>query len=83
MDGIDFEHRVLGIYQTCRTTEEIDAAFDLLQEEMRQQIEEVLDKTRTQLIENFVATWSINSECVNLPTEQALSQFYNYCGSLP
>ena len=29
MDGIDFEHRVLGIYQTCRTTEEIDAAFDL------------------------------------------------------
>ena len=53
MDGIDFEHRVLDIYQTCRTTEEIDAAFDRLQEEMRQQIEEVLDKTRTRLIENF------------------------------
>lgn len=76
MDGIDFEHRVLDIYQTCRTTEEIDAAFDQLQEEMRQQIEDVLDKTRTQLIENFDRD-VVNKLRVRKSTdEQALSQFY-------
>ena len=76
MDGIDFEHRVLDIYQTCRTTEEIDAAFDQLQEEMRQQIEDVLDKTRTQLIENFDRDVVNKLRVRKSADEQALSQFY-------
>lgn len=76
MDGIDFEHRVLDIYQTCRTTEEIDAAFDRLQEEMRQQIEEVLDKTRTRLIENFDRDVVNKLKVRKSADEQALSQFY-------
>lgn len=76
MDGIDFEHRVLDIYQTCRSTEEIDAAFDKLQEEMRQQIEEVLDKTRTQLIENFDRDVVNKLKLRKANDEQALSQFY-------
>ncbi len=29
--GVDFEKRILGIYQQCRTPAEIDAAFKLLQ----------------------------------------------------
>jgi len=32
--GIDIERTILDIYQTCRTREEIDAAFDKLQEDM-------------------------------------------------
>lgn len=76
MDGIDFEHRVLDIYQTCRTAEEIDSAFDQLQEEMRQQIEEVLDKTRTQLIENFDRDVVNKLKVRKATDEQALSQFY-------
>lgn len=76
IDGIDFEHRVLDIYQTCRTTEEIDAAFDSLQEEMRQQIEEVLAKTRTQLIENFDRDVVNKLKVRKAADEQALSQFY-------
>lgn len=76
MDGIDFEHRVLDIYQTCRTVEEIDSAFDRLQEEMRQQIEEVLDKTRTQLIENFDRDVVNKLKVRKAADEQALSQFY-------
>ena len=76
MDGIDFEHRVLDIYQTCRTTEEIDAAFARLQEEMRQQIEEVLDKTRTRLIENFDRDVVNKLKVRKSADEQALSQFY-------
>ena len=53
MDGLDFEHRVLDIYQSCRTTEEIDAAFDRLQTEMQSQIDETISDTQSRLIENF------------------------------
>ena len=53
MDGLDFEHRVLDIYQSCRNTEEIDAAFDRLQAEMQSQINETISDTHSRLIENF------------------------------
>lgn len=76
MDGIDFEHRVLDIYQTCRDMEEIDAAFDRLQEEMRQQIEEVLDKTRNRLIENFDRDVVNKLKMRKAVDEQSLNQFY-------
>lgn len=76
MDGIDFEHRVLNIYQTCRTTEEIDTAFDRLQEEMHQEIEEVFDKARTQLIENFDRDVVNKLRIRKAADEHALSQFY-------
>ena len=36
--GVDFEKRILGIYQQCRTSEEIDAPFRTLQAEMDEQI---------------------------------------------
>jgi len=31
--GVDFEKRIASIYQSCRTEDEINAAFDALQEE--------------------------------------------------
>lgn len=76
MEGIDFEHRVLEIYQTCRDAKEIDAAFDRLQEEMRKQIDEVLDETRTRLIENFDRDVVSKLKLRKAADEQALSQFY-------
>jgi len=51
--GVDFEKRILAIYQECRTTEEIDAAFRALQEEMDEQIRSRLDDTRRKLFEHF------------------------------
>lgn len=51
--GVDFEKRILSIYQECRTPEEIDAAFEALQSEMEEQIRSRLDETRRQLFENF------------------------------
>ena len=51
--GVDFEHRILGIYQTCRTPEEIDAAFLTLQAEMDEQIRTRLDDTQRTLFEHF------------------------------
>lgn len=51
--GVDFEKRILAIYQECRTPEEIDAAFHALQAEMDEQIRTRLDETRRQLFEHL------------------------------
>ena len=53
--GVDFEKRILSIYQTCRTSEQIDAAFAALRAEMDVSIQERMQDTRRQLIENFDA----------------------------
>jgi ERCC4-related helicase len=51
--GVDFEKRILAIYQQCRTTSEIDAAFRQLQVEMDQTIQSKMDETRQMLMEHF------------------------------
>ena len=51
--GIDFERRIAGIYQQCRRTEEIQAAFDALQLELNFEISETLERARQLLLENF------------------------------
>ena len=51
--GVDFEQRILAIYQECRTPEEIDAAFHTLQAEMDEQIRSRMADTRRALFENF------------------------------
>jgi ERCC4-related helicase len=51
--GVDFEKRILAIYQECRTPEAIDAAFRKLQAEMDEQIRTRLDDTRRTLFEHF------------------------------
>ncbi|QGJ68655.1 RNA polymerase-associated protein RapA [Planctomycetales bacterium 10988] len=51
--GVDFEKRILAIYEKCRTTDEIDAAFKQLQEEMDETIQSKMDETRQMLMEHF------------------------------
>lgn len=51
--GVDFEKRILAIYQECRTPEEIDNAFRTLQAEMDEQIHVRMDDTRRTLFEHF------------------------------
>jgi hypothetical protein len=51
--GVDFEKRILAIYQECRTPEAIDAAFQALQAEMDEQIRARMDDTRRALFEHF------------------------------
>lgn len=53
--GVDFEKRILSIYQSCRTPEQIDAAFAALRAEMDASIQARMQDTRRQLIENFDA----------------------------
>ncbi len=51
--GVDFEKRILAIYQECRTSDEIESAFRKLQEEMDEQIRLRMDDTRRKLFEHF------------------------------
>lgn len=51
--GVDFERRILTIYQQCRTPEAIAAGFQQLQQEMEESIRNRLDSTRKVLLERF------------------------------
>ena len=51
--GVDFERRVLDIYQQCRSTEEIEAAFAALQKELDETINSRIQETRKLLLEHF------------------------------
>ena len=52
-NGVDFEKRITQIYNECRTTQEIEQAFDQLQEELRSEISGKMLKARSALLENF------------------------------
>jgi superfamily II DNA or RNA helicase len=51
--GIDFERRILDIYQSCRSAEEIDRAFAGLRADMETRIRARLAATRELLFERF------------------------------
>ncbi len=51
--GVDFERRILAIYQECRTPAAINEAFRKLQAEMDEKIRTRLDQTRQTLFEHF------------------------------
>lgn len=52
-DNIDIESRIWEIYQKCRSEEEINEAFEKLQGEMQDQINERMSQVREQVLENF------------------------------
>ncbi|MGA2731621.1 MAG: SNF2-related protein [Syntrophobacteraceae bacterium] len=51
--GVDFEKRIVAIYQSCRKSDEIQRAFDQLQLDLSLEINEAMTRTRRQLLENF------------------------------
>ncbi len=51
--GVDFEKRIASIYQSCRTELEINTAFDALQKEMDESIQEGMQGAKEKLLENF------------------------------
>lgn len=51
--GVDFEKRILNIYQQCRSAAEINEAFAKLQEEMDETIRSKMADTRQMLMEHF------------------------------
>jgi superfamily II DNA/RNA helicase len=51
--GLDFEKRIQAIYASCRTSEQIEAAFAALQKEMEADISQQMRETRQQLLDHF------------------------------
>lgn len=51
--GIDFEKKILAIYQQCRTPEEIEASFNELQKSMEEIISKNIQKAHEDLFKNF------------------------------
>lgn len=52
-NGVDFEKRIARIYQECRTTKQIEDAFNELQAELEVNISDAMQQTRQKLLENF------------------------------
>lgn len=52
-NGVDFEKRIARIYQECRTTKQIEDAFNELQSELEVNISDAMQQTRQKLLENF------------------------------
>jgi SNF2 family DNA or RNA helicase len=51
--GVDFEKRIAGIYQQCRTPQQISFEFDVLQRELELEIAEGQRDAREKLLNNF------------------------------
>jgi len=51
--GVDFEKRIVGIYQKCRTPEQIAFEFDSLQKDLETEIGEGQKEAREKLLNNF------------------------------
>lgn len=51
--GVDFERRVLDIYQSCRLPEEINKAFDELRADLESRINQRMTEARSLLLERF------------------------------
>lgn len=53
--GVDFEQKILEIYQKCRKQEDIEREFNKLQKDMEDKINRTMKKARDLLFENFDA----------------------------
>ncbi|GAB3529166.1 SNF2-related protein [Photobacterium alginatilyticum] len=53
--GVDIERRIHDIYQYCRSDEQIEAEFNQLQEQLKDQLEVKVNDTRKSLLEHFDA----------------------------
>jgi ERCC4-related helicase len=69
--GVDIERRIAGIFDTCRTPAEIDAAFVALRTELDEQIQARMKETEESLLATFDAGVV---ERLRLHREQAITQ---------
>ena len=73
--GIDFEKRIIDIYQTCRKKEDIQSAFDTLQHDLSAEIIENMRSTRQKLLENFDAEVAEKLNIYKEKTTESLSLY--------
>ncbi|WP_252178249.1 SNF2-related protein [Endozoicomonas sp. 4G] len=73
--GVDVERRIHEIYQQCRSDEEIDKAFQRLNEEKSEQIEQRFQDTRRSLLERFDADVVKQLNMTREKTTEQLSKY--------
>ena len=75
--GLDFEKKILNIYQSCKTPVEIEEAFNELQEEMDFVLEKSTKKIRTKLFENFDTSVAQLFKKTKKEAEKSLNSYDN------
>jgi ERCC4-related helicase len=75
--GVDFEKRIAEIYQSCRTNDEIETAFNALKNELDEQIQVRMSETRRDLLENFDNEVHERLRLNKTENERFLNQFEN------
>lgn len=73
-DGKDIEKAIVDIYASCRTTEEINVAFDKLQDKYKDDISASMKRTREELLNNFEEDVQQYFEDVMTSTEISISK---------
>jgi hypothetical protein len=61
--GVEFEKRIVSIYQNCRSTDEIEQEFERLRTEMDTHIRALSEKTESQ--DSHAGTNRIQGSCWN------------------
>ncbi|GHG85607.1 SNF2-related protein [Comamonas sp. JC664] len=72
--GVDFERRVLDIYQSCRKPEDINIAFDKLREELEGRISQRMTEMRSVVLERFDGDVRRRLRGQNEQTKEALAK---------
>lgn len=72
-DGKDLEKAIMEIYATCRTTDEINRAFDELQNKYRDDIETSISAAKEDLLKNFEEDVQKYFDDVLMSTESSIS----------
>ncbi len=80
--GVDFERRIVDIYQKCRTPEQIESEFNLLQQDLEEQIDERIRETRRKLLENFDEEVQEKLRLGKLEAEETLNQYEQWLWQL-
>ncbi|HEX8536865.1 MAG TPA: helicase-related protein, partial [Cystobacter sp.] len=72
--GVDFERRILDIYQSCRHPDDINAAFDKLRSDMEGRISERMTEARSVLMERFDGDVRRRLRMAGAQTKEALEK---------
>ncbi len=73
--GVDFEKRILALYQNCRTPEEIEREYQQLRDDLAPQIDRQMRVTHQKLLENFDDEVREKLRVQQLESRQALDRF--------
>lgn len=73
-DGVDFERAVASIFELCRTTEEINRAFDELQASLGVKRDAKMEETRQLVLENLNPTTQEKLQVIKRRVEDYLER---------